>query len=52
VQLFQKVPALKALAPTQSERRFLVAQLVWLILFVVLTILSVIKFRNEELRTA
>ena len=28
VQLFEKVPALKALAPTQSEPPFLVAQLV------------------------
>lgn len=52
VQLFQKVPALKALAPTQSEPPFLVTQLVWLILFLVLTILSVIKFRNEEPRAA
>jgi hypothetical protein len=45
VQLFQKVPALKALAPTQSEPPFLVAQLVALVLFIVLTILGVTKFR-------
>src|SRR6266850_5210524 len=45
VQLFQKVPALKALAPTQSEPPFLVAQLVALVLFVVLTIFAAIKFR-------
>src|SRR5207245_6787343 len=50
VQLFQRVPGLKVLAPTQSEPPFLVAQVVCLILFVVLTIVSVIKFRNEELR--
>ena len=48
VQLFQKVPALRALAPTQSEPSFLVAQLVAIALFVVLTIFAVIKFRNEQ----
>lgn len=36
VQLFQKVPALKAMAPTQSEPPFLIAQLAALVLFVVL----------------
>ncbi|MEW6640577.1 MAG: hypothetical protein AB1586_08715 [Pseudomonadota bacterium] len=35
-QAFQKVPALKALAPTQSEPPFAVAQLVVLAIFVVL----------------
>ena len=45
VQLFQKVPALKALAPTQSEPPFLVTQLFVLALFVVLTIIAAIKFR-------
>jgi hypothetical protein len=34
VQSFQKVPALKALAPTQSEPPFLIAQGVVLVLFV------------------
>ncbi len=50
VQLFQKVPALKALAPTQSEPPFAVTQLVVLALFVVLTIIAAIKFRGEQLR--
>ena len=45
VQSFQNVPALKALAPTQSEPPFLVAQLLALIVFVVLGILAAIKFR-------
>jgi hypothetical protein len=45
VQLFQKVPTLKALAPTQSEPPFQIAQLVTLTLFVVLTILAVRRFR-------
>ena len=47
VQLFQKVPALKALAPTQSELPFQIAQLVTLALFVVLTIFAVRRFRPE-----
>ena len=47
VQLFQKVPALKALAPTQSEPPFLVTQLFVLALFIVLTIAAAIKFRIE-----
>ena len=46
VQLFQKVPALKALAPTQSETPFLVAQLVAFALFIVLTIFAAIRFRS------
>jgi hypothetical protein len=52
VQLFQKVPALKALAPTQSEPPFAVTQLVVLALFVLLTIFAVIRFRGEQLRRA
>ena len=35
VQLFMKVPALRALAPTQSEPPFAIAQLVVLVAFVV-----------------
>jgi glucose-6-phosphate-specific signal transduction histidine kinase len=47
VQGFEKVPALHALAPTQSEPPFLVAQLVVLALFIVLTILAVGKFHPD-----
>jgi hypothetical protein len=47
VQAFEKVPALKELAPTQSEPPFLVAQLVILALFVFLSIFAVRKFRNQ-----
>lgn len=46
-QLFQKVPALKVMAPTQSEPPFLVAQIVVIAVFVVLTILAAKGFRNE-----
>ena len=51
VQLFQKVAALKALAPTQSEPPFLVTQLFALALFVVLTIVAAIKFRLDPVGT-
>jgi hypothetical protein len=46
-QLFLKVPALKAAAPTQSEPPFLVAQIVCLLLFVVLGIAASLRFRGE-----
>jgi len=48
VQLFQKVPALKAIAPTQSEAPFKVTQLVALVLFVVLGGSAAIRFRSEQ----
>ncbi|MDB5531816.1 MAG: hypothetical protein JWO28_131 [Hyphomicrobiales bacterium] len=44
-QAFSKVNALHALAPTQSEPPFAVAQLILLAIFVVLTIAAVRKFR-------
>jgi hypothetical protein len=44
VQLFEKVPALHALAPTQAEPPFKIAQLTTLVAFVVLGILAAIKF--------
>ena len=47
VQLFQKVPALKAMAPTQTEPPFAVTQLVVLAAFVVLGVAAVIRFRQE-----
>jgi hypothetical protein len=43
VQLFEKVPALNALAPTQSEPPFQIAQGVVLLLFVALGILAIRK---------
>ena len=47
-QLFQKVPALNAVARTQSEPPFAITQLIVLLLFVLLTVLAVIKFRGWE----
>jgi uncharacterized protein YacL len=48
VQLFLKVPALKALAPTQSEPPFAIAQSVVFVIFAVLGVLAVKKFRQKE----
>ena len=44
VQLFEKVPAIKALAPTQKEPPFAIAQIAVLVLFIGLTILAVRRF--------
>jgi hypothetical protein len=47
VQSFLKVPVLHAMAPTQQEPPFLVAQLIVLALFIWLAIAAVRKSRNE-----
>lgn len=47
VQLFEKVPALTALAPTHSEPPFVAAQVVVMALFVGLGIAAVKKFHGE-----
>jgi hypothetical protein len=52
VQAFEKVPALKALAPTQKEPPFLVAQLVVLAIFIMLGIFAVKRFRNGPVHAA
>jgi hypothetical protein len=52
VQAFQKVPALRAIAPHQSEPPFVVAQLIVLVLFVVLAVMAASRFHNEQLRAA
>jgi hypothetical protein len=44
VQAFQKVPSLKAKAPTQKEPPFLITQLATLAIFVVVTIVAGIRF--------
>jgi uncharacterized membrane protein YhiD involved in acid resistance len=48
VQSFQKVPALKAMAPTQSEPPFMIAQVVALVAFLVLGSLAAIRFRDAR----
>lgn len=52
IQSFLKIPALHAMAPTQKEMPFLVAQLAVLVLFIVLGTLAVRKFHPEGARTA
>ena len=47
VQSFQKIPALKDVAPTQSEPPFKLTQLVVLVLFIALGIVAAIRFRAE-----
>jgi len=44
-QFFAKIPALHALAPTQSEPPFAVAEGMLLVLFVILTVVAAVKFR-------
>src|SRR6266478_6145456 len=46
-QAFQKVPILRAIAPTQSEAPFVIAQLVVMVLFVVLGIFAVKGFHPK-----
>jgi hypothetical protein len=45
VQAFLKVPALHAMAPTQTEQPFKLTQLVVLAIFVLLGIIAAIRFR-------
>ena len=52
VQAFLKVPALKALAPKQTEPPFLVTQLAVLVIFIAITILAAKRFRNEPVHAA
>ena len=48
VQAFLKIPALTPLAPTQSEPPFQIAQGALLVVFVVLGIVAVIRFRPAQ----
>ena len=47
VQAFVKIPALKAMAPTQSEPPFLIAQIVVLALAILVGALATIRFRPQ-----
>ena len=48
VQAFLKVPALKALAPQQSEPPFAITQGIVLLVFMALTVVAAIRFRGEQ----
>ena len=52
VQLFEKVPALHAMAPTQTESPFKLTQLAVLVLSALLAIVAVIRFRPEPASAA
>ena len=52
VQLFQKIPALHAIAPTQTESPFKFTQLAVLMVSVVLGIVAVIRFHPEPIGAA
>ena len=52
VQLFEKVPALHANAPTQTESPFKLTQLVVLIVSVLLAIVALIRFRPGQAHAA
>jgi hypothetical protein len=52
VQAYEKIPALKVLAPTQTEPPFKLTQLVVLAIFVLLGIVATITFRNAPTGTA
>jgi hypothetical protein len=48
VQSFVKVSALNALAPTQTEPPFAVTQAVIVAIFILITLIAVIKFRPPQ----
>jgi hypothetical protein len=52
VQSFEKVPQLRAMAPTQKEPPFAITQIIVLALFVALTTLAVKRFRIEDMTVA
>jgi len=52
VQLFEKVPVLRAIAPTQSAPAFRLTQLAVLVLFVALGIVATARFRVQALHAA
>lgn len=51
-QFFTKIPALKALAPTQSEPPFLATQVVVMLIFIVLGVLAAKRFPAEVVHAA
>jgi hypothetical protein len=52
VQSFEKIPALNAMAPTQTEQPFKLTQLSVLGLFIVLGFVAAIRFRPAPVRIA
>jgi hypothetical protein len=52
VQLFMKVPALKGIAPTQSEPPFQLAQLGALLVFALIGVRAAMKFHGDPVHAA
>ena len=52
VQVFEKIPALHVLAPTQTEAPFKLTQLVVLLVVALLAIVAPIRFHPEPICTA
>jgi hypothetical protein len=52
VQSFEKIPALHAMSPTQTEPPFKLTQVAVLTLFVLLGVVAAIRFHPEPIRTA
>ena len=52
VQCFEKIPALREIAPTQKEPPFVVAQLAAFVLFAALTVFATVRFHPERVRAA
>lgn len=52
VQSFQKVPALREHAPTQTEPPFVAAQIVALLIFATLAVFATVRFHPERVRAA
>jgi hypothetical protein len=52
VQLFDKVPSLEAMAPTQSEPPFVLTQLICLAVFGLIATAAAVRFHQEQLRPA
>jgi len=51
-QIFMKVPAVHALAPTQKEPPFLIVQVIVMVLFIVVGAFAVKNFRHEPVADA
>jgi hypothetical protein len=52
VQSFEKIPALHAVAPTQTESPFKLTQMVVLIVSILLAIVALVRFRPKEVLSA
>ena len=50
VQLFEKVPALKAMVPTQSEPPFVATQVVVMAIFVGIGYAAAMRFREQTVQ--